>query len=416
MTNLFYIIPQKFVMAILSTLFVLRIIELNASSIQISILAITLILSGLLGSTILPQIIPNIGNSKLIFITSYGGLSVAAYFSTINNINLIYISAVIASFSSQMVYYTIYLDIHDNIHVARSDVLSRLETMGGVSWIIGLITATTLSFSLPLSLLGLFTSIVALLAVISVSLNGSMRNGGELYKNTRFTSYFHRASLPHLNWAEKIIHLKKDLFAKRTRYLFISLIAIQFAISFALTHFIPYLKNLGIEDYAIFLLTVVSATASTATYSRAGRTFEGQRTLLNSLILRSLVYYLIFIAVVFYGSSLMSNYNYLLLLFLLIGVSWAYLYINISSIVIGLSPTGISYSSLMSGIGSVSGAALSGVIYSYLGYSIHPGVSIIILLIIAYIMMSRRLISTQDIPARRFIMIYQQRFIHINNR
>lgn len=419
MTTPFYIIPQKLIMAVLSTLLILRLIELGGASMEISLLTVVIIVSGLLSSSFLPQFISKTMNTNLLIVISYLGLAIASYMVSVDSISLIYISAMMANVSAQTVYYVIYLDIHNSMDSERSVGLSRLETIGGATWVFGLIFATYLSLLYPLYKIGPYTASIAIIALMVLLINNPKRINGKVSRlsgKAMIIPHIHKSALAPLNWSHKMVHIKKGLLSKKTRYLFVSLLGIQFALSFALTHFIPYLKALGYDDSHIFLLTVISSIASASTYSRAGKKFDGQNSLFTSLILRIVVYYLILMGIAFMGTSLIQNYVFLLILFLLIGISWAYIYIDLSSIIIGLSPLGISYSSFISGIGSVLGAVASGLIYGYLGYSLQPALSIIILLGISYLLMTRRIIVPTDVPTRRFIVIYQQRHVHIHNR
>lgn len=381
--------PQKIILALMNTIIILKILKLGGGAFGVSVAASFNILSSIFIGAIAPRYLVNYDRIRKTLMVSYLIVGLFTFIVSLNDLLLVYISALFIFLSTQIIYYDVYLSINLNGYRDKSIFLSKLETVGGVSWIIGLILGVILTLYLNLNVISRITSFLSITGIICSIYYAKYHYRIYHHPDTVRRFYdiivFLKSMISYSN-PYKIYTQAKKIFSSRTIGLAMMMILIQLSISIAFTHLIPYIVSRGFSYSKIFILSLFSSTAAAFTYSEAGRRYKGKHSLMEAIIYRFLVY-MFFIIDILIGIVTNSIYGFVFIacLFILIGVSWGFLYINLGSIVLGLDRKNMSYVNLSGGIGSIIGAYISGFLFSTTSYAIQIAISSIILLFSLYI-------------------------------
>jgi len=394
--------PQKITLAILNTLIILRALELGFGPIGISYITMSSILSYLLVSFVSPRLIYRKDLVRYSLQAAYLALSTSSIMLAIDNRLMLLGSSIAVFTSSYIIYYTIYVSIKNNGVRDKASYISRFETIGGFSWLTGLILGLILTSLFSLRMIPILISIIPFIGLLySFYYYGVPSYNGGLRKTIRIPVriLFSLRSLPIHSPVKTIRNAVSDV-SVSLKYFMLSVFLIQVSISLAFTHLIPYVKSLGFAASQVYLLVVFSSVSSTLSYGFVGRRFRGRNSLLEALGIRILVY-LSFIAVLSTGlGAFLGVYSVLLYipLFMFMGVSWAFISINLSSILLNLKPRQISKVNLAGGVGSVTGILLSGYLFTLIPYPIQILVSLGVMAASLMIVLTKPIIQRIEPP------------------
>ena len=389
--------PQKITLALMNTLIILKVLELGGGAIAVSIVASFNILSTLLISTIIPKLLTdNIRVSKTL-IVSYLMMIISTLSVSSDDLNIVYISALLIFLSAQAIYYSVYLSIGLNGYRDKSVFLSRLETIGGFSWILGLILGVTMTSYFSLDTISIIISILSMVGFV-YSIYYGKHYIEKYYSSDNMVGFaVHHTSIKsiisYVNPAKATKYIKNSL-STRVRWLITTMFLIQLSISIAFTHLIPYVTLEGFSYSEIFLLSLFSSTAAALTYGEAGRRYDGKHSFTKAIVYRLLVYS-IFILTMGLGLSTNNILGFAsnIFLFTLIGFSWGFLYINMASIILGLDRRSMSYVNLFGGVGNIIGIYVSGLLFTNISYAEQIAFSGLILLLPLYIIWREHILT-----------------------
>lgn len=404
--------PQKISLAIINTVIILRVLELGGSSLSVSIILSLDIFSTLFISTLAPKILNSYKKIKFSLVLFYIVMSLSIFLMHISNLSILYISSAILFLSSQIIYYATYMSINLNGYRDKSIFLSKLAMIGGFSWIGGLIIGSLFTSFLDLSYIIKIVSFIPLIGFLYSLFNLHK----ERFLSTRTVSIFKKdlnkkvilkSSLPTMNSIKVFTNIRR-IFPVRIKYLLLTVLLTQLSISFAFTHLIPYVIVEGFTYSEVFILSLFSSILSSFTYLKAGNEYRGRSSLIKAMGYRLLAY-ITFITLIISGLLFYNVYGFVFnaIIFILIGISWGYLYINLSSIILHLNKRDMSYANLVGGIGNIIGVFLSGMLFLNIPYQIQLSFSAIILSIAILIVMKKPILRNKKIPIIPISIIIQ---------
>ena len=410
--------PQKTALAILNTLVILRALELGFGPLGISYITMFNIISYLLVSYVSPMLIYRRDFTRYSLQVSYLALTLASILLSIDSKLVLMTSSIIIFTSSYLIYYTIYVSIKGNGVRDKASYISRFETIGGVSWVIGLLTGFLLTSLFSLRIVPMIVFLIPLTGLVYSlhyygvpSYNGGLKRSLKIPIKLRYTF---RSLLFHS--PVKIIRGNVLGVSLSLKYFMLSVFLIQFSISTAFTHLIPYISSEGFYANQVFLLVLFSSFTATFSYGFVGRRFRGRDSLVEALSIRILVYIsfaAVFISVFGLADVLYKFVSYIPL-FILMGFSWAYITINLSSILLSLKPIEISKVNLIGGLGSISGILVSGYLYMTIAYPMQILFSGLVMGVSLGIVLSKPVIERSRVP---FVVknSYVVSVVHRNN-
>ena len=124
------------------------------------------------------------------------------------------------------------------------------------------------------------------------------------------------------------------------------------------------------------MFSLLSSSAAALTYEKAGKEFNGVSSIIKAVSFRILAFLFLVIILV---AKICEPELYMIIIslsFIFLGRSWAYLYINMNSIVLKLERKTMSYTDLTSNIGNIFGIFLSSYLLSLVSYPIEILVSL----------------------------------------
>ncbi len=394
--------PQKISLAILNTLIILRALELGFGPIGISYITMSSILSYLFVGFISPRFIYRRDFIRYSLQTAYLTLSLSSIMLAVDNRWTLIISSIAVFASSYIIYYTIYVSIKNNGVRDKASYISRFETIGGFSWLTGLVGGLILTSIFSLKMIPILISIIPFIGLMYSfhyygvpSYNGGLRKSFKIPLRLLFVL----RSLPIHSPVKTIRNAVQDI-SVSLKYFMASVFLIQLSISLAFTHLIPYVSSIGFTASEIFLLVVFSSMSSALSYGFVGRRFRGRASLLEALCIRILVY-ISFITVLSTGlGAFLGVYKiiFYIPLFMFMGVSWAFISINLSSILLNLKPKDISRVNLFSGLGSISGILLSGLLFTLVPYPLQIFISLVTMATSLVIVLTKPIIQRMEAP------------------
>jgi len=336
----FSIVPVKLVLSVLSVTIVVRVIELGGNGYGVSALFFISVFSSLLAGYISPffsrfgyrltRVIKSLVLIGLfsIYIQLRGGL-----FATL-------LSSFILFFILNLLLYLVYVDVGSGFFRDKWSYLSRLESVGGFYWVVGLGLGLFLSFIFGY----LWNYALASIFLVFYLFLGSSSN--------RFGVESRR---------EAVYGVRR----LRLKYLLIDVFLINFGLSLAYTQIFPYLSSLGALDWYIYALSFIASLGSLFTYAYVGDHFKGVGSLYRGLLVRLGAYISLLGLIVFGGIYPLYASPFI---FILIGYSWAYITISLGSYILMYKDKYLSKLYLASGLGGGLGALASGLAVVFLGY------------------------------------------------
>ena len=412
------IVPQKITLAILNTLIILKVLWLEGGPCGVGII-MSLNIFSILFTSFSIRFLSNINIIKKFLFSSHIVLIIAILFALSDSILSLYLSSLMIFMSGYSIYYSIYSMINSIGYKTKSIELSRFEKIGGLAWILGLLLGVLLTLSLPINYIFLIVSIFPLTGIYltkRIFNNYYVRRNyidfdGEPEASEEINIFNFSFSLNAMkDWMLHNIYV-----INKVSKIIVILTIIQFSTALASTQLTPYILSLGYSPSHVYVLSLASSLISTFTYEKAGTEFNGRESLLRAMSYRILTYaFFIILIVTNYVYTYAIGYFSLLAVYILMGFSWAYTYININSILIELNKKELSVVNLIGYLGFILGALLSSIIILYASFTMTLILSLLTLLIESAYILYDKINFRRNIfnPVRINVLIHN---IHINS-
>lgn len=379
----FSIAPIKTALSILSITMVVRVVELGGYGLGVSGLFFMNIFAILSAGYLAPYIGRLAGKHRdyLVRILVLVGL-LSLYYQVRGDLALTLLSAFLLLFTLNIFIYMMYVDVGGNYFRDKWSLLSRLESIGGFYWSVGLGLGIFISF-----LLGYEWNymIVSLLLLSLLTMRRSV-SGVSLSSNGVARSRVRR---------------------QRHKYLLVEVFMINFGVFVAYTQLIPYLSNIGVLDWEIYGLSFLASTISLLTYNYVGSNFRGVSSLSRGVYCRLGTYTMILFIILFNASSLLY---FAPLIYVLLGYSWGYITISLGSYILMYRDRDLSMLYLVSGLGGGLGAIISGFFVTIYSYSITLTVSMVSLLGAGLLLRRFRIYPSSDVVIPRIHVVEHTRY------
>ena len=376
----FSIVPVKLALSILSVTMIVRVIELDSRGLGVSLLFLISIISTLLAGYLSPYL-GGLGRG-------YGwvvrglvllGLSML-YIHVRGGFIAVLLSAFVLLLVLNIFIYLVYVDIGGHFFRDKWSYLSRLESVGGFYWMVGLGVGLLMSFSVGYmwnyALVSILLLTYPLLVGRRLAVPGSSRRLGSGVSRFRY------------------------------KYFLLDVFLINFGLSLSYTQVFPYLSSLGADGWIVYALSFLASLISMFTYSFVGDHFRGVESLNKGLFIRISAYMALFVLVMF-GSILTLYLSPIV--FILFGFSWAYITISLNSYMLMYRDRNLSRLYIAGGFGGGLGSIISGVLISYTGYMALLLVSTGFLALSMYLVRRIRLLPTSPAVFLRMAVVEQVR-------
>ena len=378
----FSIAPVKTALSILSITMIVRVIELGGYGFGVSGLFFINIFAALSAGYLSPYIgrLDVRNRDHLIKVLVVVGLF-SLYFQVRGDLLLTLLSAFILLFTLNVFIYTMYVDVGGNYFRDKWSSLSRLESIGGFYWVVGLGLGIIISFVLGYKWNYM---VVSMLILSFLFLRKSF--GGVVSSSSGV--------------------VRSRVRRQRHKYLLAEVFMINFGVSIAYTQLIPYLSNIGVLDWEVYALSFLASMVSLLTYNYVGSNFRGVSSLTRGVYYRLGTYLMILFIVLVNASTLLY---FAPLVYILLGYSWGYISISLGSYILMYRDRDLSRLYLASGLGGGLGAIMSGWFVTLYSYSFTLVISLFFLLGAGFILKRFRIYPSSDVVIPRIHVVEHTR-------
>lgn len=388
---LFTISPLKLVGAVATTLVILIAINLGGTSREVGLVVGLSFLGNLIGVIIWPNLMAKRGNYIGGIISGYLLLSISVALLATEALSNIFISSFLITFFTNLIYFSLLYFLIDNYGDDVEEVVGTLESIGGWSWVAGLLFGVYASNTLPLRILiSILAATLLIAVVISIILlvTGIKERIKTMVEEEEGVLPLHDKEIEKvIDFEERVpsilfsgihvifggslfyspVYLRiKDIGKDRLMlYLGIALIFISFGNVY--TQLIKHIKDIGYPDSIIYLLTLLGSILSALTYLKAGDKSNPLKKFVEAGSLRVLAFLAItLITLITYPFQIIA----LALFYIFSGYTWAYLIVNLNLYALkhGKSETG--FTNFFSNIGLLIGAISSGLIIQLIDFEL----------------------------------------------
>ena len=373
----FSIAPIKMALSILSITMIVRVVDLGGYGYGVSALFFLNIFAALAAGYLSPYFS---GLSirwrdfliKVFVVTGFLSL----YSQVRGDLTIVLLSGLALLYTLNMFIYIMYVDIGGAGFRDKWNALSRLESIGGFYWLLGIGLGLFISFVLGYEW-NYFVVSLLLLAFLFMKKSFNAPSRGAVVNVSRARR-------------------------NRHRYLLMEVFMVNFGLSIAYTQLIPYLSGLGAFDWEIYGLSLLASFVSLLTYSYVGDTFRGVDSLFKGVYYRILTYGLLLGVILLSGSYILL---FSPIVFILMGFSWGYISISLGSYILMYRSKELSRLYLASGLGGGLGAIMSGWVVSMYSYYVTLVISIGVLLVSGLILRRIRIYPTRDVLVYRIHVV-----------
>lgn len=399
---IFTITPLKVVGAISSTLVILVTIQLGGSPTEVGLVVALSYLGNMLGILLWPHLLARKGNYVNGIILGYIFMSLSITLLATNSLLYVYVTAFLITFLTNLIYFSLLFFLLDSHKDNIDRVVGSLETVGGWSWVTGLLFGALASELLPLRELVttlaaiLFIAIILSIILLVSGLKEKIKTMVEeeegllpiLDKGLERIIDF-EDKLPsillsgiHVIYSGALFYSPAYLIIKRPSrerlalYSGISIIFISFG--FVYTQIVKHIIDLGFPESTVYLLTLVGSVLSALTYIKAGDI----RQPLNRFVKAGIIRASAFLALT--GISMLTfpyQIAILIAFYIVSGYTWAYLIINLNLYSLRRGKQAVGIFNFFSNIGLLIGSLSSGVILRYLNFDLLYVIAALLLLI-----------------------------------
>ena len=288
------IIPIKLVSAVSTTLVILLTISLGGGATEVGYVVSLTFIGNLIGALLWSRVIPRKGSYVAGIILGYLLLSIVMSLLIIREIYVIYLASFTISILTNLIYFSLLYHVVDILSDEKDRGVGRLETIGGWSWVAGLIfgavTIDTLDLTTLVTILSgiLFSSIIISIIVLVTGLKEKIKEMVEeeegllplLDKGIEkivdmeerlpdiIYSGIHVIYGGALFFSPAYLHVKIPSRERILHYMGILMMFLSFGIVY--TQLIKNIKDIGFSDSAIYFFSLLGSIFSALTYSRAG--------------------------------------------------------------------------------------------------------------------------------------------------
>lgn len=376
----FSIAPIKLSLSILSITMIVRVIELGGGGLGVSMLFLLSILSSLLAG----YISPILGGLHRGYGWVKRGMVIISllmlYIHVRGDIIITLFSAFVLQLVLNIFVYLMYVDIGGSFFRDKWSYLSRLESVGGFYWVLGLGIGLLVSY---------FIGYLWNYALVSIFI----------------LAYLHLGR-SHIRITASSRGLENGVSRFRYRYFLLDVFLINFGLSLSYTQIFPYLSGLGASGWVVYALSFLASLTSMFTYSFVGDNFKGVESLNRGIVIRISAYLSLFIMVLL--GSLITLYLSPFI-FILLGFSWAYITISLNSYMLMYRERNLSRLYVAGGLGGGLGSILSGYITLYAGYVSLFVISIALLSVSMYLVRRIRILPASPAIFLRMMAVEQVR-------
>ncbi len=400
------IIPYKLVMAIMSTLIILYVIDVGGRAEEVSLTVATLTLGGLIGSLLWSYLINRAKNKLGFYLLGYLGLifpSLILYFS--QDFLLILISAFFFSFVTASTYFA-GLFMISKTKKGMDKMIGRFEEVGGWAWVAGLVLGTLLTSFLNLRTIFLILGILSLLSILLIvpslerkllvkfkekikeeelGLLPMVERGVEfILKEEEFVvHHFFRGLGAVVKGPLSLTHpIVKIGLPKTHIYFHLSFLLLFISFGLVSSQIINFQKQNGLSDSLVFMFSLLSSVVAAIFYSKASKTKNLEKTLKCMYALRGLMFLVV-------GIPFLLFYPFIYFLFftffLVDGFTWAHILILSNSNILRVAKGEIGLNNFFRSIGFIIGSFLAGIVVSSLGFFTNFLMASIIVFMVALI-------------------------------
>ncbi len=387
---LYTITPVKIVGAISTTLVILVTIQIGGGSREVGIAVALSFLGNLIGALLWSRILAKKGNYVNGILLGYLFMTLSITLLAANSLPLIYITAFLITFLTNLIYFSLLFFLIDNYKDELDRTVGTLESIGGWSWVAGLIFGVFVSEILPLrelvaTLAGiLFIAIIISIILLVTGIKEKIKTMVEeeegllplldkgLEKIIDFEeripsilfSGIHVIFSGALYYSPAYLNIKKPRREKVTLYTGVSLVFISFG--FVYTQLVKHIKDLGYPDSTIYFLALVGSVLSALTYIKAGDIKRPLKRFVKAGLLRATAF------TTLAALSLVAlPYQIALLIgfYIVSGYTWAYLIVNLNLYALKNGKEEVGVSNFFSNIGLFIGSLSSGLILEWIGFT-----------------------------------------------
>ena len=382
-------VPYKLILSILSVLLIILVLNLGGNAFWVGLVSVSSTLGTMLGSLYFgKRAFQTFFKFKFFFYTFLGFTICLLLLYLVQNL----IFTLLLTFLIWFIQCSFFFGAYALISEKRDGVkkaMGKLEKIGGFAWVGGTFVGFCLSsfFNLPTILFILF--LISLMSFLSLPIFLSKRIIDEVTKEFlkevgSFEKRFGRIlEIPHLHtltshpYHFKFIELLPPKHLKFHLGFFLLFIAIGLLFS----QYVNFMKSKGLNTNLIFLITSISSTLSAIFYEIATHPRNEYDTFRKILFLRTFIFLLLALC----AFNLTPLFPTLITFEILIGISWAYLYINSYYFILKLAKKEIGVKSFFENLGYILGSFLSGIIVLNLGFAFNfLAASILIFLAFIY--------------------------------
>ena len=387
--SIYPIIPIKVVSAITSTLVILITISLGGGAREVGYVVSLSFIGNLLGAIIWSRVISSRKAYVEGVLLGYLLLSIFTALLSIPNIYLVFISTFLIAFLTNLIYFSLLYFVIDNYKEGVEIGVGRLETIGGWSWVVGLIFGASAIDLIPLNSLisilsaTLFTAIIfsivlmvrdikerivemveeeeGLLPLIDKGINKIVDIEERL--PDIIYSGIHVIYSGSLFFSPAYLNIRRPKRERLIHYIGVTLIFLTFGSVY--TQLIKNIKDIGFSDSAIYIYSLMGSIFSALTYSKAGKGGRPIERFLGAGIIRTLIFTLLPLLII-----IPYNITWIVLtvFYIISGVTWAYLIINLNLLSLRRGREEVGTANFFSNMGLFIGALISGYIVYTLDY------------------------------------------------
>jgi MFS family permease len=398
---IYSIVPYKFNLSILSTVLVLFVVSLGGTPTEVGIVVTLSTLGSLLGFLYWTKFVTKSGRYVVAFTIGYVGVFLCYFLLyVVRSIPAIMLVSFSSAFFPVAIYmataYLINKDFPDNV----SEVMGKMEAVGGWGWVAGLLAGSLLTIALlPAALAGLLTIISFISIFLATTLLGvkiaerivevvrtdfgllpllerginfvteqqerlvvaTMRGLGRIAKGSIFLETgFPKVGLPK---AHLLLHA--------------SIIMVYFGFGLIYPQVLAFYRiKLGSDSFA-FALSLLGSIISAMLYPKAGKVKKVKELLTIMFLCRALIFFLIMFA-------LQQGFLFALILFVsfsaIDGFTWAFIAILLNSTLLEVGTEEFGINNFLRSLGYIAGGLISGPL---LGFGILANVSMASILVMA---------------------------------
>ena len=369
-------IPYKVILSILSVLLIILVLNLGGNAFWVGLVGTLSTLGTMLGSLYFgKKTFQTFFKFKFFFYTFLGFTVFLLLLYLVQNLIFTLLLTFLIWFLQCSFFFGAYALISERKNKTK-EAMGKLEKIGGFAWVGGTFVGFCLSSFFDLQTILFILFLISLISFLSLPIFLSKRIIDEMTQEFLkevgvFEKNFERVFLriPHLHTLISHPYHFKFIEIVPTKHLkfHLGFFFLFIAIGLLFSQYVNFMKTNGLSTNLIFLITLISSTLSAIFYEIAAHTKNEYDTFRKILFLRTFI----FLLLAFCAFNLIPLFPTLITFEILIGITWAYLYINSYYFILKLARNEIGVKSFFENLGYILGSFLSGIIVLSFGFSIN---------------------------------------------